>query len=665
MAAGVVGGVDRPGEHRFGSVDGQGRRRDERRQSASCGRPSSTSCGRQRVGSAGSCYHWSRSVIDQFVPAVLAWSSTPIDQLDGGHLDVLGSALTGVTSVSVTTRRQWHGRLFGLRQLLFEHGQITVPPQRGRRGATLADRLGAVPADGIRDAMEHYVTARSAVLARSSIDGLVNDLIPFGMFLGEHHPDVTRLAQLERHHIEEFLAWNRTRGWRGRKARDQPVSASVAHSTVLSVRNFLDDITLWGWADRPARRVVFATDVPRLPRPLPRALAPSVDAALIDAVGQLDDLFARSAILLLRRAGLRLGECLDLELGCVVDYGPTGTWLRVPLGKLGTERSVPLDADTVTALDNWVAQRGTQRAHPHPRTGAPADFLFAEHGRRLKSWRIRNGLHNAVDIAGLTGPDNAPLRVTPHMLRHTYATELANAGMSLQALMALLGHVTPEMTLRYATLASPTLRAAYDEAIGKVRKLIPVAPAGRPTVPAKVDWIASEFLKTRLTGGYCSRHLAAEAYANVCETCDNFVPSHEFVPALQAQLDDIRALRTDAEHRGWTSETARHGRVPLTPSTATSNDSNDDRQPATATCPRPDGRLIESTFSTVRLRTKVTKGPGSKAAGLAMAFKLIESAQARWRAVNGPQLVALVRAGARFEKGVIVEREQADQEAAV
>ncbi len=72
---------------------------------------------------------------------------------------------------------------------------------------------------------------------------------------------------------------------------------------------------------------------------------------------------------------------------------------------------------------------------------------------------------------------------------------------------------------------------------------------------------------------------------------------------------------------------------------------------------------IESTFATVRLRTKVTKGPGSRAAGLAMAFKLIEAAQDRWRAVNGPHLVALVRAGARFEKGVIVEREQHDQEA--
>jgi len=71
---------------------------------------------------------------------------------------------------------------------------------------------------------------------------------------------------------------------------------------------------------------------------------------------------------------------------------------------------------------------------------------------------------------------------------------------------------------------------------------------------------------------------------------------------------------------------------------------------------------IESTFSSVRLRTRVTKGPGSKAAGLAMTFKLLEAAQDRWRAVNGPYLVALVRAGARFDKGVMIERPDELQE---
>ncbi|MGE5762233.1 MAG: IS256 family transposase [Gemmatimonadota bacterium] len=65
---------------------------------------------------------------------------------------------------------------------------------------------------------------------------------------------------------------------------------------------------------------------------------------------------------------------------------------------------------------------------------------------------------------------------------------------------------------------------------------------------------------------------------------------------------------------------------------------------------------IESTFATVRNRSKITKGPGSRAAGIAMAFKLIEAAQSRWRAVNAPHLVALVRAGARFHNGILVER---------
>ena len=138
------------------------------------------------------------------------------------------------------------------------------------------------------------------------------------------------------------------------------------------------------------------------------------------------------------------------------------------------------------------------------------------------------------------------------MLRHTYATELANAGMSLQALMALLGHVTPEMTLRYAVLASPTFAPPTTKPWARSRNASLSPPPDDPAVPAKVEWIASEFLKTRLDRGYCSRHLAAEAcpYANVCETCDNFLPGQEFAPALRAQLADVYEIKTDAE-RTW------------------------------------------------------------------------------------------------------------------
>jgi integrase len=508
---------------------------------------------------------WARSIVREALVLTIAATGRTLRQLTTDDLDALGEQIAACPLITDAARKRHRAQLFGLAQLLFECRVIDAPPiRRYPPAASITQRFTAVlPHTPIRAAMIRYVTARSAVLAASSVDGLANDLIPFGAYLADHHPHVTCLAQLDRGHIEGFLAINRTRRWRGRKARDQQVSASVAHSAVLALRNFLDDITLWGWADRPARQLVFAADVPRLPRPLPRALAADDDTALLAAIDDLDDPFARCGLLVLRHAGLRLGELLDLELDAVVDYGAAGTWLRVPLGKLQTERSVPLDETTITALDAWAATRGLQRAIPHPQTGRPTDFLFTAQGRRLGPWRIRSGLDRAAAAAGLLVDPGHPARITPHRLRHTYATGLANAGMSLQALMALLGHVTPEMTLRYAQLTSPTLRAAYDQAMTKARRRLPVIPTGRPAVPSKVAWLASEFLKTRVAHGYCSRHLAAEAcpYANICEQCDSFIPAPEHANVLAAQLADIRALHADAQTRGWDNEVHRHERV--------------------------------------------------------------------------------------------------------
>ena len=131
--------------------------------------------------------------------------------------------------------------------------------------------------------------------------------------------------------------------------------------------------------------------------------------------------------------------------------------------------------------------------------------------------------------------------------------------------MALLGHVSAEMTLRYASLAAPTVRAAYEEAMSKARArlTLPIAPTGQPIIPDRVEWLRGEMLKTRVAHGYCSRQLAAEAcpYANICEQCDNYVTAPEFNPHLQAQLTDITALRDDAAERGWDTEVARHARV--------------------------------------------------------------------------------------------------------
>ncbi|MGB3830185.1 MAG: tyrosine-type recombinase/integrase [Ornithinimicrobium sp.] len=502
---------------------------------------------------------WTLDVLHECLPLVLARTARSMRTLTSDDLDRFDAELQASVVVSASSRRAYRARMFGLRQLLFEARVIDVPPTRQRTAASFEDRLNGV-APEIARTMLRYLQARAAVLRPSTVSSLCDALVVFGEHLAATHPEITSMRQLDRAHIEDFLAANATRRWRGRLARDQQVSPTVVHAGVLALRNFLDDLTAWGWAERPGRQLIFAADVPRLPRPLPRALSPSDDSRLMGAVAGLEDPFARCGLTLLRGAGLRLGELLDLELGAVVDYGPAGTWLKVPLGKLGTERSVPLDPDTLAALDQWATQRGAQRAHHHPRTDRLTDFMFNERGQRLGPWRIRSGLDQAVLDAGLTGVDGQPLRVVPHQLRHTYATTLANAGMSLQALMALLGHVTAEMTLRYATLASPALRAAYDEAIGKARPRLPIIVNDRPVLPSKADWLRGEMLKTRVAHGYCSRHLAADAcpYANICEHCDNYIPAPEFAPALQGQLADVHTLRDDAEQRGWDAEVNRH-----------------------------------------------------------------------------------------------------------
>jgi integrase len=510
---------------------------------------------------------WVETVLGECLAVLLAWHGGRAADLTAEAVDAFDAELASSMTMPRSSVRAYRCRLASLRQILFETRVTDAPPRRGPRARTLEERFADVPvAAAIRQVLLRYVQARSAVLRPKSVESLVNDLLPFAGYLAAHHPGPTSLRQLRREHIEGYLAWHRTRPWRGRRARagaGRPVSAAVAQAAVLSLRNMLDDIAAWGWADAPARRLVFAADVPKLEQPLPRALPPDIDQAIMTAVAGLDDTFARTGLTVLRGAGLRVGELLDLEITSIIDYGPAGTWLRVPLGKLATERMVPLDAATLTVLDEWARRRGSHRPLPHPRTGALTDFLFTAHGRRLGATRLRNGLLAAAGAAGLRGPDGSLLVITCHQLRHTWATSLANAGMSLQALMALLGHVTPQMTIRYATLASPTLRAAYDEAMGKMRRQFTLTPAGKPIIPDKISWLNSEMLKTRVAHGYCSRHQAAGPcpYANICETCDNFVTGPEFADVIHSQLNDLQHLQADAQARGWDGEAARHGRV--------------------------------------------------------------------------------------------------------
>ena len=438
---------------------------------------------------------WARDVTSGGLALLCLWAGKTLDELTDADFERFAAELAAAPSATAAARGHSSARLFSLHQACYELGICPTLPRKARpRAATLAERLRAVAQPEIRRVALAYPQTAAATLRPGTVELRADSLTVFSEYLAAHHPKVRSLRGLDRQaHIEPFLACNRGRPWRGRVARDRPVSPVVSKHAVVDLRGCFDDLAVWGWAERPRRQLLFAGDTPRLDRPLPRALAPATDRDLMAAVIQLDDLFARCGLTTLRGTGMRLGELLDLELDCLWDSPSHGTWIKVPLGKLATGRMVPLDPETLAAVDAWMAQRGTQRALPHPRDGHPAGLLFMERGRRLSGYRLRRGLEQAVTIAGLRGRNQAPLHVTPHQLRHTYGTQLVNAGISLQALMALLGHVSAEMTLRYASLASPTVRAAYEDAMAKVRarRSLPLIVNDRPPSRAQPSRVAT------------------------------------------------------------------------------------------------------------------------------------------------------------------------------
>jgi integrase len=284
------------------------------------------------------------------------------------------------------------------------------------------------------------------------------------------------IADLERcRHIEPYLS---AQVDAINTKTNQTITVAERARRVLTLAGFLTDITEWGWPDAPARRLVFRDDIPRLPKVLPRYLPIDADRRLAKQLQQRGpdgNELAAYALRLQRACGLRIGELLDLELDCVHEVPGQGAWLKVPLGKLESERMVPLDDEVLDLIDRVIAIRSPGQPLPHPRYRRQAQFLFTRHGRRLSQNAVRAELERAADAAGLG-------HTTPHQLRHTYATALVNAGVSLQALMALLGHVSAEMSLRYGRLFDTTIRDEYERALtlAKERAGIPDRDENQP-----------------------------------------------------------------------------------------------------------------------------------------------------------------------------------------
>lgn len=511
--------------------------------------------------------NWVRQASRHTLPVICTWAAKTVDQLDDHDFAVFAQEVERSPHVSESARYRVHTRSFALRDLLFQLGICAQPPPRYRSALTPVEMAAQIPQPAIRREVVRYAETIQTVLRPLTVYARIKAIRVLCDWLAKEFPEVGRLDQLDRaNQIEPFLVWAHHRPWRGDNGRGRTISATQFHHDLVDLRVFFEDIATWGWPSQPPRRLLFLNDLPRMPEPMPKALSPATDSAVQTEVAKLDDPMTRAGLILLRATGMRVGELLDLEFDCLIDFGSHGTWIKVPVGKLGTERTVPLEEPTIKVLDEWMAMRGTQRALPHPRHGKPADFLFMHRGRRLTKHMLGAGFDRAVAAAGITRSNGSPAHFTLHQLRHTFGTALVNAGISLPALMALMGHVTPEMTLRYARLTSPTIRSAYEMAMGKIRAKSPLTLLsinGARATPDRERWLASEMLKTRVAHGYCSRDPVAGAcpYANICEQCDNFVPGTDFAPAMRSQLADVTALLQDAEQRGWDDEAARHTRV--------------------------------------------------------------------------------------------------------
>ena len=416
--------------------------------------------------------------------------------------------------------------LHGLEATLAAVGVLDTPARRhpgGRRPEMTWETL-ATSAPTLTATMRRYLGQLALSLRPGSVALIDTTLRTFAGYLHAHHPEITATAAVRRTHVEGFKAYLVARpGYRGQR---QPAKTTLG-MRIGHLRGFFDRVIEWGYPDVPDRTPVFAGDSPIRDRPLPRFLDDADASKLLTAARGLPDLFDRVAVEVLARTGLRKGEFLGLSTDAVVRIGD-GHWLRTPIGKLHTDRYIPLHPRVKTLLEEWDAHRGEQ---PNTR------LLFTDRGRSMPGSRVDKAVRNAASAAGIG-------HVTPHQLRHTLATQAINRGMSLEAIAALLGHRSMSMTLTYARIADRTVADEYFAVSEKVEALY----LAEPSLPGDAEGpnmrrLRNEANRRLLGNGHCSRPRDVGCrYETICETCTFFVPTIAFRDQLQAQHDDAARL---------------------------------------------------------------------------------------------------------------------------
>jgi site-specific recombinase XerD len=375
--------------------------------------------------------------------------------------------------------------------------------------------------------MRRYLEQVACVLRPGSVSGADLALRSFAAFLAESPSPVSSLAQVTRRHVEAFKPW-----LAARPGQNKPrlTTATIAHR-LGTLRMFFVRIAEWGWDEAPPRVPMFPGDLPRQDHPLPKALDDAAAAKLLRAACDDRRMLVRVTVEMLLRTGLRVSEYTGLRADAVVHIG-AGPWLHVPVGKLHEDRYLPLHPQLVTLIDDYRA------AHVPP--GHPL-LLPRENGRPLDRHTVTRMINKAGAAASLP-------HIHPHQLRHTLATQAINRGMSLEAIAALLGHRSLDMTLRYAKIASRTVADEYFAVSEKVEALYG-QPAQLPADAAGPKMTRLRREHHRLLGnGWCTRPPQLDcAFESICETCSYFQTSIEFRPTLQAQHDD--ALAKNQTHR--------------------------------------------------------------------------------------------------------------------
>jgi integrase len=286
-------------------------------------------------------------------------------------------------------------------------------------------------------------------------------------FLSAQYPQVHSLPQLRRD--PHVLAW-----FTSLRSHQPPLAIVTYTIHLFHLRRILEELS-WTEELPVLARLVLRQDTPRQERYLPRPLTIDQDKIIQQELLQRDDRNS-NAFLLIRHTGMRIGECADLSLDCLRLVGPDSWAIHVPLGKLKTDRLVPVDAFVCRLVDRLRLLRSQD---PRPADG----FLLARpSGRYQLISKLRKFWRDIVATVGITK------RLVPHQLRHSFGTEMVRAGVSLPAVMKLLGHLKADMTMRYVEVALLDVQREFSLARSQPRHMLPASPA-----PASISSVQANF----------------------------------------------------------------------------------------------------------------------------------------------------------------------------